>query len=273
MLFPLAITTLFFFCTAGTCNNPGSSTSGSGGDDVFQPIRSDATYEFKSVKLLYDFRYLDNSFNFMNGDAGELYQAHDVDPTKFYGSITNLRNILLNEDNYELEYKPSITIKFFPQNEGPIRHCCTLNDIGENYITNCPNYGANLNSFIVCIKSIKTQEHGLTLYWSKTFDLNNSWWDSYDVDHNLNGTADITVTSYSKSDLQEGYVLIRKKGNAYELLACAENVEISNGTIECDVEIVFDEEFIEPTLNKDLIINGERVDDVVWDGPKRGKIL
>lgn len=272
MLFPVMIIALFFFCTASTCSDSGSSTSG--GNDGPDPIVGyNATYEFNSVNLLYDFSYLDNSFNFMNYDAAELYRAHDVDPTKFDGSITNLRNIVFYEDNYDWEHKPSITIQFFPQGGNPLRHGCSLNDVGDKYIMNCPDFGANLNSFIVTIKSIKTQEHGLQLFWSKTFDLNNSWWETYIGDHNLNGNADITVTSYTKSDLREGHILLRREGDAYELLACAADVELNDGIIECDVEIVFHEEFIEPTLDRDIIVDGEPVDDIVWDAPKIGRKL
>ena len=83
----------------------------------------------------------------------ELGNAHSLVGTELSGSIDNLVNILQHIDNYPKERQPEIKVTIKPTGENPVEHICNKNDIGNNYVTNLPNYGINVNTFNSSLKN------------------------------------------------------------------------------------------------------------------------
>lgn len=278
-LFSLGIASVVILSTSGACDSSGSGSGSSGGGS--QTITNDAIYTFESVNLRYDFSSKHNAWNDMYYDASELYVAHDVDPTKLSGTITRLNRILLNENNYPTERKPEIKVTINPAGYDPVIHICSANDIGENFIGNLPNYGVAVNSLIVSVKSITTSSfpaHGLSLCWSKSFDLNQEWWDFYG-DQNLNGNASVTVLGYTKSSLDGDIVLLRRVGgiNEYQLVTYGEDLSdlySNNGVFECDVEFLPPNNHNNPHIwDAPIFIEDGFDNNATWNAPEAATII
>lgn len=213
-------------------------------------------------------------------DAGELYVAHDVNPTELSGAITRLNTILYNESNYPEERKPEIKVTINPVGYAPVVHLCSANDVYEKGIANLPNYGINVSSFIVSVKSITTSTepaHGLTLCWSKSFDLNQQWWDYYS-DKNLIANASVTVLGYTKSTLSDNIVLLRKGKSMDEYRLVASGSEIlghnKDRIIECDVEFLLPEKYNIPSVLDSPIYVGNGFNrHVSWDSPEYAIVI
>ena len=266
------IITIFFYVgtflllTSGSCSDSGAdSGSGSGNS---QEIRYDQTYEFKSVNLKYDLSQYNNWNNNLYSDMAELSIAHSVPGNELAGSVDNLVNILQYVENYPVERQPEIKVTIKPAGEYPVEHICDKNDIGNNYVTNLPNYGINVNSLIVSVKSITTTEHQIQLCWSKSFDLNQQWWDNYS-DKYLNGAAEVNIGFYVKSKLSDDLLVMREVEGKYFLYP-VNGIDVNGDeVVECDFEIVNSSEYeiVTPTLEGPVYVNGTPSSDIVWDKP------
>lgn len=258
---PLFLMALFILLTSENCSNSSSSS----GSDACSPssIRS---YEFERVYLKYDFSGKHNMWNNLYLDAGDLAMAHYTDGTQLSGYIDNLYDILANEANYPNERKPEIRLTFKPVSCEDKVVICKQADVSINAIDNVPEYGVGLSSLIIKIKSIKTYSHNLQLVWSKTFDINQQWWDSV-KDKDIVAGGSVSIESYTKSEVEQGLVLIRPKDEDYEVVGnCCEGNMIY---IPSDFDLEdSDEEWVSPpTLDGKVYIEGEYSDDYVWDKP------
>ena len=248
--------------TANTCE---SSSGSSGGNS--EPKYT--TYEFNQIKLSYDLKSKEDSFLSLSADLGELALAHGVDGTKKSGAITNLQEILRNEAQYPDARKPEIKITIQPQAEDPVIHFCSQSDVGDNYVQNIPDYGANVNSMVVSIKSITTKAHKVQLCWSKTFDLNQQWWDNYSG-KDLSMAANVTVGAYTKCSSNNHTALLRSTGDGeeYEVLDIDEDVCLEEEIDECEVDpIPVEEVLLSPTLDRPIYINGAFTTQYEWKRP------
>ena len=101
VLHVFCVSLAYILSTASACDGD-SSGSGGGSDE----IRNDATYEFEKVNLVYEIpEEADYGLTRYDGDLGELSSAHGIEPTAFSGTIDNLCNILLYEQNYVQDRK------------------------------------------------------------------------------------------------------------------------------------------------------------------------
>lgn len=258
-IFSFAATIIFV--TASTCD---SNSSGSSGNS------STTSYEFESVNLFYDFSQTTTDPYI---DAGEFHAAHGIDPTKTKGKITNLREILLREADYPQYRKPAITITI-NHSSGEHKHHCIDSEIGSNRVDNIPDYGANINSLIVEIKSILTEHNQTQMFWSKMFDLNGQWWSSVE-DTALSGEAEIKTYGYSKVIGSNLIYQVRKRDrDSYEVVSYIEPAIMTGEVINCDVEFVTSEPPRFPIIG-DLPIyrNGERDYSIKWSEPESVKFL
>lgn len=274
-LTPVVIVAVALLCTAyecDNCNSSGSSGGSSGGGNSGDSggstttITYNASYEFESVNLRYNYSSRHNSWQDMYLDAGDLYQAHGTDPTKLEGVITNLYNILENSDNYSGENKPKVEITFKTSDGKSTTHSCTKDDVGSNYVQNLPNFGTQINSMIVKVESITTPSNALKLCWSKTFDFNQSWWDFVE-DKALSGNAKIEVGGYSKCIGSDRIFIARKVADEYVLVSYYEPTLLDGPVIDCDVEIVTTPIVTSPTLEGPIYINGKFDQQVMWAEP------
>lgn len=270
-LTPIVIVAVTLLCTAYKCDNCNSSGSSGGGNSgnsggSTTTITYDATYEFESVNLRYDISSTSDSWSKMYQDAGDLYQAHGTDPMELKGVINNLYNILENSDNYSDRNKPKVEITFKTSDGNSTTHPCTKDDVGSNYVQNLPNFGAQINSMIVKVESITTPSNALRLYWSKSFDLNQSWWDFVE-DKALSGNAQIEVGGYSKCIGSDRIFIARKIADEYVLVSYYEPTLLDSPVIDCDVEIVTTPIVTSPTLEGPIYINGKFDQQVIWAEP------
>lgn len=254
----------FLLLTSSSCSDSGSN-SGSGNS---QEIQYDQTYEFKSVNLKYDLSQYNNWNNNIYSDMAELGNAHSLVGTELSGSIDNLVNILQHIDNYPKERQPEIKVTIKPTGENPVEHICNKNDIGNNYVTNLPNYGINVNTLIISVKSITTLEHQIQLCWSKSFDLNQQWWENYS-DKYLHGAAEVKIGFYVKSNLSDDLLVMREVDGKHILYPVNGINSFEDGFIECDFEITNSSEsdIITPTLEGPVYINGTTSSNIAWDKP------
>ncbi len=273
-LYTLGVILVFILSTSGSCDN----SSSSGGSDG--TIKNNACYSFDRVYLLYDFSSKHNTWNNMYYDASELFEAHDTDPTSLSGAITRLTTILYNKNNYPDERKPEIKVTINPVGYEPVIHFCSENDVTDDKIGNLPDYGRDVSSFIVSIKSITTTSypaHGLTLCWSKTFQLNQQWWDYY-KDKNLNAKANVTVLGYTKNSLSKNVVLLRKEKSidGYRLIESEPQLFDfdEDEIIECEVEFLPPEKYDIPSvLNAPVYVGKDFNKLVSWESPQRAIII
>ena len=261
-LTPVAIVVVTLLCTAHKCDD--SNSGGNGGNSGGSTTTT--TYEFESVNLRYDISSSSDSWSKMYQDAGDLYQAHGTDPTKLKGVINNLYNILENSDNYSDRNKPKVEMTFKTSDGNSKTHPCTKDDVGSNYVQNLPDYGAQINSMIVKVESITTPSNALRLYWSKSFDLNQSWWDLVE-DKALSGNAQIEVGGYSKCIGSDRIFIARKIADEYVLVSYYEPTLLDSPVIDCDVEIVTTPIVTSPTLEGPIYINGKFDQQVIWAEP------
>ena len=263
---PFSLLFTVIVATANTCESSSGGSSSSGGESG---QRGTKTYTFSQIKLSYDLRPEEDTFLSLSADIGELAQAHGVDGTKKSGVITNLQEILRNEDRYPDARKPEIKITIQPQGEDPVTQVCSQSDVGENYIQNIPDYGANINSMVVSIKSITTIAHKVQLCWSKTFNLNQQWWDNYS-DKDLSMTAKVTVGAYTKCSSTNHTALLRSTGDGeeYDVLDVGEDVCLEEDIVECEVDpIPAEEVLLSPTLDRPIYINGNFTTRYEWKKP------
>lgn len=256
--------------SSGSSSEGGNSSGGSG-----NTIQYNATYEFESVNLEYDFSGASNGLNNISIDAGEFYQFHGTDPTKTQGTITNLYNIIENVDFVEENSrKPKIEVTIKPSyGGGDIVHTCSVEDVGSNYVQNLPNIGPNINSIIVKIESITTQANNLRLIWSKTFDLNQQWWESVE-DTALSGEAEVRFISYTKIIGGNTILLLRPTGDGcYTIISCVESNVMTNGVVECDIEFIKSNIVNPPGLDRPIFVGGQLVDSVEWVQPLAAQLV
>lgn len=251
--------------TANTCESS-SSGSGSSGGGVGPKT---ATYTFDKVNLSYNLEPAQNQWGTLTTDIGELAMAHGLDGTTLKGAITNLQEILRNEDRYPDARKPEIKITIQPQGEDPMIHYCLQSDIGGNYVQNIPDYGANVNSMVVSIKSITTEARKVQLCWSKTFNLTQQWWDNYS-DKDLSMTATVTIGAYTKCSSTNHTALLRSTGDGeeYDVLDVDEDICLEEDIVECEVDpIPVEEVQLSPTLDRPIYINGDFTTQFEWKRP------
>ncbi len=263
-------TSIISMSSLSECSN---SSSGSGNTG----IQYDATYTFESVNLKYDFSVdeYDDNFMLVQQDAGEFYQAHDTDPTTTSGEITDLCKILQRSDNYNNERKPKITATIRPASGGaPIVHNCSPNDVGNNYVQNLPNLGSNISSILIKVESITTEANQLRLIWSKSFDLNQQWWENIE-DTALSGDAEITVGGYTKVMSDNKIFLLRQTDEGYYVIVSYIDEDIMNdGEVDCDVQIIRSRPIPPPgDLDRPIFMDGRLTDSVGWDEPLVGQIV
>ena len=253
------------FSTANTCESSSNGSGSSGGSAGPKT----ATYTFDKINLSYNLDPAQNQWGPLTADIGELAVAHGLDGTTSKGVITNLQEILRNEDRYPDARKPEIKITIQPQGEDPVTQVCSQSDVGENYIQNIPDYGANINSMVVSIKSITTVAHKVQLCWSKTFNLNQQWWDNYS-DKDLSMTAKVTVGAYTKCSSTNHTALLRSTGDGeeYDVLDVGEDVCLEEDIVECEVDpIPAEEVLLSPTLDRPIYINGNFTTQYEWKKP------
>lgn len=261
-LTPVAVVVVTLLCTANKCDdsNSGGNSGNSGGSTTT------TTYEFESVNLRYDFSSRHDTWTNMYADAGDLYQAHGTNPTELKGVINNLYNILENSDNYSEDKKPKVEITFKTSDGKTHIHQCTKDDVGSDCVQNLPDFGAQINSMIVKVESITTASNALRLYWSKTFDLQQSTWHFFE-DKALSGNARIEVGGYSKCIGSDRILIARKVADEYVLVSYTEPTLFDSPVIDCDVEIVTTPVVTSPTLEGPIYINGKFDQQVMWAEP------
>ena len=265
VLYALSISLICIFTTASACDDD-SSGSGGGNDE----IRNDATYEFEKVNLVYEIpEEADYGLTRYDGDLGELSSAHGIDPTAFSGTIDNLSNILLYEQNYVQDRKPEIKVTMKLYDNSVVEHKCSKHDIGNNYVQNIPNYGANVINLIVSVKSIKTTLHNMQLCWTKSFDLSETqWWDP-NLDKVLSGKAEVTILGYTKYAGSDDQLFVRDKNGTYEIATYVRDYSLINVP---DSDLII--ELPETPPIKALPVNreGKIADDIEWDSPVAIKV-
>ena len=265
LFLPFGMLLTVIVSTANTCESSSSGSGSSGGGSGPKT----ATYTFDNIKLSYDLESAQKEWESLTADLGELAIAHGLNGTKSWGAITNLQEILRNEDQYPDDCKPEIKIKIQPQGEDPVTHLCSQSDVGDNYVQNIPDYGANINSMVVSIKSITTVAHKVQLCWSKTFNLNQQRWDDY-PDKNLNITANVTVGAYVQCPSTNHTALLRSTGDGeeYDVLDVDEDVCLEEDIVECEVEpIPIEDVLLSPTLDQPIYINGIFTTQYEWKRP------
>ena len=260
-IFVFSLATLMILSTASICEN--SNDGGSSNELI--------TYEFESVALKYNIGDIDSSTHMFLNDLGELSVAHYLDGTQTQGTISNLTDILCNAENYDGDKKPCISVTIYPASGGnPYVHNCTKDDVGNNYVQNIPNYGTNINSLIVKVESITTEANQMRLKWSKSFDLNQQWWESIE-DTALSGEAKITVAGYTKV-MDNGRILVVRmtEEGYYQIVSYAEPELLNEyGVVDCDVEIVSSNSTSSPSIKfRPIFKEGSMDGTLSWSEPE-----
>ena len=274
----ISVSTVIIFLTAGKCNSGSGNSSNNGGNKT-------RDYTFESVALSYS---LSNDFD-RTGDLGDLYAAHGVDPTKTQGVITSLAEILRYEDNYSEERKPSIEFTINPVGEESKSWPCHNGDVGDNYIKDVPDYGPRIGTATIEIKSVVTYHLKKQLRWTKTFYVNEQWWDDIDNGLCVEGLIlDAYVKSYCPSG--SGWVGPQEEeehtgpqdepeddGEDWdcEIIELGDDVDINEDEEGVEIEVIEEEEYsaITPTLDRPIYINGDYSNTAEWNSPKTVKIV
>ncbi len=256
-LYLLILSGIVLVSSASSCDGDSNGSN--------QTVQNDATYEFESISLMYDIPQKLDDFTRLDGDLGELSIAHGINGTEFQGVINDLNSILVNEGNYPVNRKPEIKITMKLYDNTMIEHYCSKNDIGNNYVQNIPNYGANIINLQVSVKSILTSLHSLQLCWKKTFDLTNSQWWEPNLDKALSGNADVDVIGYTKYAGSDGQYFVRNKNGTYEMASYVHE-DMFPDLFEAEI-IVTTPEITPPNMFKPIYVGGELNEDVEWDSP------
>lgn len=259
LMAPLSITIVVLFCTAFECATGSSGSSGGNSSGT-------TSYYFDSVDLFYDFSSHHSNMTDLYLDAGELYVAHDTNPVELNGHIYSLYKILQNSDNYSAERKPMVKISINTCGGDSVSYLCSKDDLGDSYVQNIPDYGAQINSLKVDVESITTASNALRLCWSKTFDLQQSWWELYS-DKILSGEAGIKVKGYVKCIGSDEIIIVRQKNDGYQVNTYLHPDVMEVSSIDCDVEIVITSATDSPTLEQPIYIDGDYNHHVGWDEP------
>lgn len=257
------LTVVIVFTTASICDSSSGDNSPEGSNTE--------TYNFESVELQYDFSNVGSIFNDITQDAREFYEAHNTDVMATKGTINNLRNIIWKVNEYDEEHKPCIIVKIKPASGGDtVTYECKSDDVGNNYVSNLPNYGVNVSSIIVMVESITTEANGIRLKWSKGFDLNQQWWESIE-DTALSGDAEITVTGYTKV-MDNGRILVVRmtEDGYYQIVSYAEPELLNEyGVVDCDVEIVSSNSTSSPSIKfRPIFKEGSMDGTLSWSEPE-----
>lgn len=251
--FNLIFLTLLLSCVC-SCNLPGGVSIGPVGDDGMETI----TLDFSKVGLKFDFS---KSLNvpFVISDYSELVAAHntvDNNWDKCSGTINNLGAILWNVGSYDESHKPSITVTVEDVFMGKKVHNCKKEDVAWNTVVGIPKI-SNFYQGTVEIKSIKTQDNGVQVVWTKSA-LKDNWPINEFV---KDGTVSCDVTAFTKVGTNND------RGN----VAVRDNIIISNTSdypLNRDDRFVIDDrQLISPDLRKSVLIKGEVSNKAKWSEP------
>lgn len=259
VLHVFCVSLAYILSTASACDGD-SSGSGGGSDE----IRNDATYEFEKVNLVYEIPEESGTLTSIYVDLGELSMAHWIDGTKLNGTITDLNNILYFEEDYPEDRKPEIKVTMKLYDNTIVEHKCSKHDIGNNYVQNIPNYGANVINLTVSVKSIKTTLHNMQLCWTKAFDLTNTqWWDP-NLDKALSGDAKVTILGYTKYLGDDDQLFVRDKNGTYEIATYIKDYSLINTP---DTNLIIELPDTPPIKAMPIYKEGKIADDIEWDSP------
>ena len=247
----LYIVILFYVCS---CSFPNGISIGKVDDYGQKTI----TLDFSNVALKFDFSETINTA-FVNSDYGQFITAHNVidqDWSKLSGTINSLSNILWDAESYDDSHRPSITVTVEDMFMGKTEHKCKKEDISGNTIFGIPNVSSFYQGTVE-IKSIKTQDHGVLVVWSKSA-LKDYWPINEYV---KNGKVTCEVTSILKVGTNNDNGNVAARGNTI-ISNTSDNTIIFN-----DHFIIEDKPLFSPALCKPVLVNGEISDTVTWSEP------
>ena len=211
--------------------------------------------EFRTVSLRFDFSKSLNTA-FIDGDYNEFIVYHNVPYNSNYsGAVTTLANILWDEDRYDEDHKPSITVTIEDHN-GTQKHSCKKEDITWNTVLGIPNPD-HLYKATIEIRSIKTIPNGIHVVWSKKATNDNWPINEFVADGHVFCDAPSITKGGTNND--NGNVAVRDG-------AIIDNT--CNQKAECKGKYALAEEcFISPDLQKDVFIGGHKSADIRWEEP------
>lgn len=215
--------------------------------------------ELNKVALKFDFSTGVNT-SFIMGDYGEFITAHNAikqDWSNCSGTIDNLANILWNEDLYDTDHKPSITVDLFEafNNESQV-HNCKKGDVTYNTVFGIP-YVRHLNKVTIKIKSIKTRDNGVQIVWEKT-----AFKDNWPINEFIkDGKVYCENSSITKVGTNNDNGNVAVRGNTII-------TNTSNKIITKEDDFILDEkQLISPDLCKPVLLNGSESTGAQWSKP------
>lgn len=238
----------------GSCSFPNGISIGPVNDNGEETIILD----FKKVALKFDLSKKLNTA-FINGDYGDLIVAHnanDINWSNYSGTIDVLSNILVNEESYDEDHKPSITVIITDLFNKDTTHRCKKEDISWNKVLGIPN-NPNLYQATIEIKSIKTRDNGVQVIWKKTAFIDN-WPINEFVE---NGTIKCDVTSITKVGTNNDNGNVAARGNTIISNTSNRPIKIDDRFIEDDIQL------ISPDLRKPVLVNGDKSTQIKWSEP------
>ena len=265
--YPLLVMGLVSSCIAA---NPGFGTWKENTEEYFN-----ATVE--RVSLAFNL-----SKNNQNGDVSsdyrEICQGHSLFPSAndYRGEITDLTKILVNENFFDENRKPSITVLISGISRDTTK-VFTKEEVGQTVLCNIPRL-KDFRSSTLTIKSLKT-ESGLQIVWEKK-NSGPEWPNVLIIDGEIKTESEwdsesLSVVVKSGTNNANGDFAVRPNGEEYDIIPNTvedqEDVLEAEESVDSEIDLgdycEVEDPMISPTLLRSIYSGGCFRNDLRWKAP------